>query len=646
MFISRTIHTVWTNSQQQSKIFHHHLQRWQQANPDHQIIVWTLQPMPLVVVQKYGYITVDNHTIRDLVHKASDKLTNKHKPIIYAGVRQLFIDARIRYPERRILLEQIEAYVDYQKDRLRPNFLAASHLIRLLAIAVYGGVYCDQSIWPGMRPLSSFKDFADHKLRFEGCRQGRSLLGNRLISCGSNYDKTWELLSFILDRLQNPELVLQRQKLSQLDYDRDEKMRTLLTESMSGALAINDFLSAQKAKTTLDTAMLTTVYNYSLPRTIYQLKKETTNRLNNFSVIAMHSKEYAIQLALTEMIYEFHFFKLIRIKPHILEIQRSLSTGIGLEVDSEELENIMITQLASMGDLTQAICTYEDKALLQMLLKNQASVAMDPLPIVSSTPSEDTALPISKESSSLQHEPMANWLSKIRKRSDITGHELLEDDQIIALLRNHPSLMHRADHHLLPAIDITRYAHVLAEIIQDYYEASGREQPLSKYTIIPINFDNTHWATLVIEQNELNDAAPKVYFFDSTGGKKINFIKQMLAAVSIYTAPRIYELSPKMALQHDGYSCGTWVIHAASAIVNARREGKPLTQFADLREPLVAELKIEVSKGFSNQAIASAVQVQHRHHLYRCFEYASQWQLLKPRHEISTLDEWTPKSRQ
>lgn len=93
--------------------------------------------------------------------------------------------------------------------------------------------------------------------------------------------------------------------------------------------------------------------------------------------------------------------------------------------------------------------------------------------------------------------------------------------------------------------------------------------------MVPINFSSRHWATLVIVQNPARRSQPGLYFFDSLGASeaKRQLVLTMLRATGVYiNATALTDLSA--SLQTDGYTCGSWLVFAATRIVTALAAGQ------------------------------------------------------------------------
>lgn len=161
-----------------------------------------------------------------------------------------------------------------------------------------------------------------------------------------------------------------------------------------------------------------------------------------------------------------------------------------------------------------------------------------------------------------------DW-KKYSKKSDV-GEEWLTDNEVRGGLTG----TNLPDTHIAPAVNITDNPDVLAQFIRDNYLQQISNGAVAEYTVIPINFNNAHWATLVIRQNNDRRSAPTVYFFDSLGEdeKKIALINLMLRMTGVYTrVDNIVDLSKD--LQEDGYTCGTWMIESATRIVTILANG-------------------------------------------------------------------------
>jgi len=148
---------------------------------------------------------------------------------------------------------------------------------------------------------------------------------------------------------------------------------------------------------------------------------------------------------------------------------------------------------------------------------------------------------------------------------------LLADNHIRDLLtENLTALNVHAD--ITPAIDVERYPNLLAMVLQDnFLDHGGFPEP---FTIVPINFSDRHWATLVIEQNFDDPYQSEIYFFDSLGhtNQKKQIIKDVLSNTGVYNPNKIHDVSPTQQKykQTDGFSCGTWARMATLNIIEQR----------------------------------------------------------------------------
>jgi hypothetical protein len=129
---------------------------------------------------------------------------------------------------------------------------------------------------------------------------------------------------------------------------------------------------------------------------------------------------------------------------------------------------------------------------------------------------------------------------------------------------------------LMAAVDIFSHPDALATFIRDNYLSQMAHGAVQPFTIVPINFNNRHWAALVIQQNPARRSQPTVYFFDSLGSDqaKLTLVLTMLQATGVYTSvSQLIDLSAR--LQTDGYTCGSWLVFAASTIVTLVMNGQP-----------------------------------------------------------------------
>lgn len=156
-----------------------------------------------------------------------------------------------------------------------------------------------------------------------------------------------------------------------------------------------------------------------------------------------------------------------------------------------------------------------------------------------------------------------DW-KKIAGKKKKIGDQWLADNEVGGMLLTAAL----PNTHIAPAVDIANNPDFLATFIRDNYLNQMAGGHVEQYTVVPINFNNRHWTTLVIVQNPARRSQPTIYFFDSLGNddQKIKLIKLMLQMTGVYTrVDTIHELS--RWVQEDGYTCGTWMVQAATTIV-------------------------------------------------------------------------------
>ncbi|HEX6898680.1 MAG TPA: ankyrin repeat domain-containing protein [Thermoanaerobaculia bacterium] len=153
------------------------------------------------------------------------------------------------------------------------------------------------------------------------------------------------------------------------------------------------------------------------------------------------------------------------------------------------------------------------------------------------------------------------------------GGNWLRDDEVRAGVQ----AANLANTYVAPAVDISEHPEALAEFIRDNYLEQIGAGGVEEYTVVPVNFNNAHWATLIIRQNPLRRSQPFVYFFDSLGAdeEKLLLLREMLRMTGVYTrTDNLVDLSDD--LQEDGYTCGTWLIQSATTIVQRLQDGTSL----------------------------------------------------------------------
>jgi hypothetical protein len=173
-----------------------------------------------------------------------------------------------------------------------------------------------------------------------------------------------------------------------------------------------------------------------------------------------------------------------------------------------------------------------------------------------------------------------------------TGDQWLADEDIDRELGKYQANNNKVM--LIPAAstDIIQGRVTLSKIIQESFLAASVSRNITEYTICPINFNNNHWACLVIKQNPDQRSAPDVYFFDSLGSTdaKLELVHTALKGSGVYTNAVLHDLSNSEPNQKDGYTCGTWLIESAQTIVSALQNGKdPKDAVQNLEQSQVTE---------------------------------------------------------
>lgn len=168
--------------------------------------------------------------------------------------------------------------------------------------------------------------------------------------------------------------------------------------------------------------------------------------------------------------------------------------------------------------------------------------------------------------------PFHQWnLKTTRVEDDWISNEFLPE-----LLLGYLTDVESQLYSIMPPVDVySNWWELTSQILQSMNEQLLSDRHgLSTFTISPINFGNLHWAAMVIEQNFEDPSRPTVYFFDSLGSSpvKLGIIETIVKDTQFFKNPRIIDLSSPNLTQKDGKTCGTWMLEAIKAIIQARKE--------------------------------------------------------------------------
>jgi len=178
---------------------------------------------------------------------------------------------------------------------------------------------------------------------------------------------------------------------------------------------------------------------------------------------------------------------------------------------------------------------------------------------------------LSSMSSSLQAKQNPFELWGVQK-TGITDH-LLSNEAIPELILSYLANVNAGLYNIMSPVDVnSNWWYLSSQILQSILDELNNNQKLSRFTIVPINFSNIHWAAMIIEQNYGDPSAPTVFFFDSLGSNagKINTIKKIIQDTQFFQNPNIIDLSSPDLIQKDGTTCGTWMLEAIKAITQSR----------------------------------------------------------------------------
>jgi hypothetical protein len=145
MSIPKQLHLIWVGGKPLPPKYAAHIQQWVTRNPDFQICLW--QDRVGTAAEALS-ATVHHLEQLDLTvsHNAEDKPQVLIKDITEAGV--------------------VSDMARYEIDRMRPNYGAASDILRYRILHMYGGMYVDTDVNPPESPLSDIQ--VEEGALFEG----------------------------------------------------------------------------------------------------------------------------------------------------------------------------------------------------------------------------------------------------------------------------------------------------------------------------------------------------------------------------------------------------------------------------------------------------------------------------------------------
>jgi len=168
--------------------------------------------------------------------------------------------------------------------------------------------------------------------------------------------------------------------------------------------------------------------------------------------------------------------------------------------------------------------------------------------------------------------PLQDWGIK---DIEINNNRLTNDD-INYLMPDYP-LEYNCS--LIKPVDVRHnWWDITGQILNSIDQQLNSGYQLSQFTICPINFGNSHWASMVIEMTS-NITAPNIYFFDSLGStnKKMQIIDKIIKDTQIFRNANLVDLSTNKLIQQSGHSCGTWMLESIKAVLQVRGGDNPKT---------------------------------------------------------------------
>ncbi|HVV67780.1 MAG TPA: glycosyltransferase [Gammaproteobacteria bacterium] len=209
----KIISTIWVgtrplpkNDQTPDTSNHHILLDWRNKNPNMQPILWVdYKSMPTSVHREYkerGYVFTASSEIDQIIEgtkSASPSSSSAEKPILVADISVLFRKPSKYLSEKEV--EQMQELIRYEMDKFRPNYGAASDLIRYRTEQEYGGAYVDSDLAPGKSALHKHPAFSSEKECFNvtSSTAGFNAAGNDAFVCSPGHPLTKDLIHTCFD---------------------------------------------------------------------------------------------------------------------------------------------------------------------------------------------------------------------------------------------------------------------------------------------------------------------------------------------------------------------------------------------------------------------------------------------------------------
>ena len=252
------------------------------------------------------------------------------------------------------------------------------------------------------------------------------------------------------------------------------------------------------------------------------------------------------------------------------------------QLENEELESLRVGLEAA--HISDKIATSNESPKQKEILRDEKKHGI--LPILSVVPDKVDLKNISELSNIIRfiignlqipsqikatQNPFESWALK----STEIGDDWLSNEFMTELILGYLEGIEPQLYNIMDPVDVTNnWWDLTSQILQSIQDQSDRNE-LSTFTIVPINFGNLHWATMIIEQNYDDPLIPTVFFFDSldSSQQKLNTIETIVKDTQFFKNPHIIDLSSHDLTQDDGKTCGTWMLEAIKAIVQARKKG-------------------------------------------------------------------------
>jgi mannosyltransferase OCH1-like enzyme len=307
----KVIHFIWAGG---DKPFPNHdvIERWQQANPDFQIILWVdKESTPNVVFDEYErqhhYQFADKDSVDAIMKRQKRETDNTPKPIVYADISEN---------------ELVLPHVRYEIDRFVPNYGCSSDLLRYIILEKYGGAYFDSDVEPGKRRLvdAQYYDFShgDDQINLIDNTQGlKDEIGNDVIVCSAAHPFMRALIFGIVN--ENYKVNADTYDSPSLISEFGRKRSTIIRTGPTAIIAILRQLSA---------GQLTIEKERLLDKKTYQAHDGNDLNWMHARRTACQNADEALTVARNSMDFEHDVMHMVRYRAHLRDIKLSLQENL------------------------------------------------------------------------------------------------------------------------------------------------------------------------------------------------------------------------------------------------------------------------------------------------------------------------------